>query len=54
MRDGGAKPGDIGGAVDVDVALAGIGVVGFEAMQAEDAGQDGILALGGRRVGADG
>lgn len=54
VRYGGAEAGGICCAVDVDVACAGVGVVRFQAVQAEDAGKDGILPPGGGGVQAHG
>ena len=51
MGDRGAEAGGIGGAVNVDVAGAGVGVVRFESVQGEDAGEDDILhSLAGMRM----
>ena len=50
VGDGGAEAGGIGCAVNVDEAGEGVGVVRFEPVQREDAGEDGILSPAGGGV----
>lgn len=46
----GAQQADLVGAVYVDVAGAGVGVVGFQSVQGNDAGQDSVLPPSGGGV----
>ena len=50
VGDGGAEAGGIGCAVNVDEAGEGVGVVRFEPVQREDAGEDGIFPPAGGGV----
>ena len=50
VGDGSAEAGGIGRAVNVDVACVGVGVVRFQPVQGEDAGEDGIFPPAGSRV----